>query len=162
MVALTLFTSQPAGVTPLQNDGQSSFFQEDRAMASRKRLSAAIGGLLVALSAPAPSRAHEKSSQMDRTMYVTFNHPVTLPGVKLGSDTYIFELADPTGAWELVRVSSNDRRIVYLTAFTRVVSRPQGMSPNQAVSFGEAAADAAPRIEAWWPAGESTGRQFIY
>jgi hypothetical protein len=131
-------------------------------MASRKWLLTALGVVLVGLSAPAPTRAHESFNDLDQMMYVTFNRPVALPGVALGSGTYIFELADPIGAWNLVRVSSRDRRLVYLTAFTRVVDRPYGMSPDQPISFGEAPANAAQPIKTWWPAGESTGRQFIY
>ena len=131
-------------------------------MASRKWLSAAFGVVLLGLSTPGPTRAHESYNDLDRMMYVTFNRPVTLPGVALGSGTYIFELADPIGAWDLVRVSSRDRRSVYLTAFTRVVDRPRGLSPDQPISFGEARANTPQPIRTWWPAGESTGRQFIY
>ena len=131
-------------------------------MANRKWLSAAFGVLIVALSAPTPTRAHESSNDLDRMMYVTFNRPVALPGVSLGSGTYIFELPDPIGAWDIVRVSSRDRRVVFLTAFTRVVDRPHGMSPDQVISFGEAAPNVPQPIKTWWPAGESTGRQFTY
>jgi hypothetical protein len=136
--------------------------QEDRAMVNRKWLSVALGIVLVGLSAPASMRAHASANDLDRTMYVTFNRPVALPGVALGSGTYIFELADPTGAWDIVRVSSQDRRMVYLTAFTRVVDRPRGMSPDQVISFAEAPANVAQPIKTWYPTGESTGREFIY
>jgi hypothetical protein len=131
-------------------------------MASRKWLSAAFGVVLLGLSAPASTRAHENSDDLDRMMYVTFNRPVSLPGVALGSGTYIFELPDPIGAWNVVRVSSRDRRLVYLTAFTRVVDRPRGMNPEQPISFSEAPSNTPQPIKTWWPAGESTGRQFIY
>lgn len=130
-------------------------------MARRKWLSAALGVVLVG-SLGAPMRAHESATDLDRMMYVTFNRPVTLPGVTLGSGTYIFELADPISAWDLVRVSSRDRRVVYLTAFTQIVDRPHEMSPDQPISFGEAAPTAVRSIQIWWPAGQSTGRQFIY
>jgi hypothetical protein len=46
--------------------------------------------------------------------------------------------------------------------FTRVVDRPSGISEDKVVSLGEAAAGEAPPITAWWPKGDSTGRQFIY
>jgi hypothetical protein len=131
-------------------------------MASHKWWSAAFGVVVLALSAPAPIRAHESFDSLERTMYVTFNRPVALPGVALGSGTYIFELADPIAAWNVVRVSSRDRQRVYLTAFTRVVDRPRGMSPDQVISFSEASASAPQPVRAWWPEGESTGRQFIY
>jgi hypothetical protein len=131
-------------------------------MAHRKLLSIALGVVLTGLSAPASSRAHASADDLDRKMYVTFSKPVALPGLTLGSGTYIFELPDPMGAWNLVRVSSHDRRLVYLTAFTRVVDRPNGLNPDQPISFGEAAANQAPPIKVWWPNGASTGRQFVY
>jgi hypothetical protein len=95
-------------------------------------------------------------------MYLTFNHPVALPGVALGSGTYIFELADSDNAWDVVRVLSRDRSRVYYTGFTHLIDRPAGMRRNQAISFSEAPATAAQPIAAWWPQDESTGRRFIY
>jgi hypothetical protein len=133
-------------------------------MATRKWLSASVAAVLIGLSAPTPIRADASASanDLDRMTYVTFSRAVALPGVELRTGTYIFELADPLGAWNLVRVSSRDRRHVYLTAFTRIVDRPSGMNPDQPISFGEAGRDQAPPINAWFPTGESTGRQFIY
>src|SRR5262245_60654839 len=103
-------------------------------MTRRKMLAAVAGVALLGLSAPA-TRAHENANDLDRMTYVTFSRPVALPGVALGAGTYIFELPDPIDAWSVVRVSSQDRRTVYLTAFTRVVDRPKGLRPNQVISF---------------------------
>jgi hypothetical protein len=131
-------------------------------MTRRKLLATIAGVALVGLSAPVSIRARETANDLDRMMYVKFNRPVALPGVALGAGTYVFELADPMGAADIVRVSSRDHRKVYLTAFTRIVERPAGMSPGQPISFGEAAANAPQPITVWWPNGESTGREFIY
>lgn len=131
-------------------------------MARSKWLSVSIAAILIGLSAPVSTRAGASPNDLDRMMYITFSRAVTLPGVALGSGTYIFELADPLGAWNVVRVSSHDRRHVYLTAFTRIVDRPIGMNPDQPISFGEAPRDAMPPITVWWPTGEATGREFIY
>ena len=132
-------------------------------MTRRKLLAAVAGVALLGLSAPA-TRAHENenANDLDRLTYVKFNRPVALPGVALGAGTYIFELPDPIGAWSVVRVSSQDRRTVYLTAFTRVVDRPKGLSPNQVISFAEAAPNVPQPIRVWWLPNDSTGREFIY
>jgi hypothetical protein len=82
--------------------------------------------------------------------------------VTLPPGTYVFELADPTHARELVRVSSQDRRKVYLTAFTRVIARPATSAPDQMISFGEPRNQMPLPIATWWPAGEATGRAFVY
>ena len=131
---------------------------------TRRTLLATIAGVaLVGLSAPASSPAREKTANdLDRMTFVKFSRPVALPGVALGTGTYVFELPDPIGAFDVVRVTSLDRRLVYLTAFTRIVDRPKDLRPDQTISFGEAAADRPQPIRAWWPAGESTGREFIY
>ena len=101
-------------------------------------------------------------SEANRTSYLTFNVPVGIPGVGLASGTYIFELADPEVDPSIVRVSSRDRSTVYLMAFTELIRRPDGMRRDSPVSFGEAAPDSPVPIAAWYPAGESTGRRFIY
>lgn len=130
---------------------------------TRRTLLAAVAGLaLGGLIAPAATRAHENANDLDRMTFVKFTRPVALPGVALGTGTYVFELPDPNDAWNVVRVTSQDRRTVYLTAFTRVVDRPQGLRPDQVISFGEAPANAPQPIRVWWPAGETTGREFIY
>jgi hypothetical protein len=98
----------------------------------------------------------------ERTTYLTFNRPVSLPGISLGTGTYIFELADPMSNNSVVRVSSADRQRVYLTAFTYPIMRPADMRRDQVVVFGEATNEAPVPIKAWFPDGSSTGREFIY
>jgi hypothetical protein len=95
------------------------------------------------------------------TDYLTFSAPVGLPGVTLGSGTYIFELAEPDGAHDLVRVFSRDRKTLYLTTYTYPVSRPEVVPGKQFVSFHEAAADGPTPIAVWWSDGLA-GRQFVY
>ena len=129
---------------------------------TRRTLLAAIAGVALGFSAPVAIRAHENANDLDRMTYVKFNRPVALPGVSLAAGTYIFELPDPIDAWTLVRVTSRDRRTVYLTAFTRIVDRPRSLKPDQIVSFGEARATEPQPIKVWWPTGDSTGREFIY
>ena len=97
-----------------------------------------------------------------RTNYITFSKPVRLPGVVLGSGTYIFELPDPIGAYEVVTVKSADRHRVYYTGITRIVDRPRGMPETQVISVAEARPDAAVPIRVWWPKYEPTGREFNY
>jgi len=86
-----------------------------------------------------------------------------LPGVTLSPGTHVFELAaDPFNAPGVVRVLSGDRRKAYFMGFTNAAERPRGLRLDASVSLGESAAGAPPRITAWWPIGERTGRQFIY
>ena len=98
----------------------------------------------------------------NRMTYLTFNQPVALPGVALGSGTYVFELAEPMNASNVVRVLSRDRSRVYYMGFTEVVDRPAGMRSDQFISFLEAPSTAPHPIKVWWLPYESTGRQFTY
>ena len=128
-------------------------------MLSRRWLWRSLGILALGLAATSPTRA---AGNYKRTTLLTFNRAVALPGVALGPGTYAFEIADPISAWTAVSVSSADRSRVYFSAFTNTIDRPVGMPRRQAVSFVEARADAPTPIAVWWPADESTGREFIY
>jgi hypothetical protein len=95
------------------------------------------------------------------TAYLTFSRPVGLPGVTLGTGTYIFEYANPEGAHDVVRVLSQDRKIVYLTAHTYAANRSEILPGTQFVSFAEAAPESVLPIAVWW-SGDFGGREFIY
>jgi len=127
-------------------------------MFSRKSLFRASAIALLGAVATVSTGA---SSQAQHSMYVTFNRPVSLPGLTLRSGTYIFETPDPYSSHDLVRVLSRDRSIVFLTTFTRTVDRPAGMKANQVISFREPSRDGTFPIDAWWPQ-DSVGHQFIY
>jgi hypothetical protein len=86
---------------------------------------------------------------------------VALPGVVLPAGTYSFDVASPT-ALDVVVVRSEKRDKLYYMGFTRTVSRPRHMSAQTPVVFGEAAANEAPPIAAWYEIGNSTGHEFIY
>lgn len=97
-----------------------------------------------------------------RTTYFTFSAPVRLPGVALGAGTYIFEVANPDGGSDVVRVLSRDRKTVYLMKFTRFVHRPQTGKLDATVALGETPAGTPPPVKTWYPQSETRGREFIY
>jgi hypothetical protein len=97
-----------------------------------------------------------------QTTYLTFNAPFALPGTALPPGTYIFELADPINARDVVRVLSRDRSRLYLTAFTHRIERPRGLGDGVSVSFSEVPRGVTPPVRAWYPIGVSVGHQFIY
>lgn len=113
---------------------------------------------LVGLAAQPPAGAWGNS---EKTMYLTFNRPVRLPGVTLTAGTYIFEIANPMSTADVVIVRSRDRMRHYYLGLTRPIYRPAGAS-DKIVTFGEAPKGEATPITAWFPAGENVGRQFLY
>jgi hypothetical protein len=120
---------------------------------------AAVGAVSLGLVMGAAGIARSDSSP--HTNYVTFSRGVALPGVELAAGTYIFETPTNSMANSIVRVSSRDRRTVFLTAYTRQVERPNDKS-KMLVTLGEAAPGSAPPVSAWFPIGESVGHEFIY
>ena len=118
---------------------------------------AAIASMAIALTTAVWVHADESS----RTQYLTFSRSVELPGVTLHSGTYVFELPDPDGAPDIVRVTSGDRKTVFLTAYTRSVDRPATVRPDELVSFREAGPGQPIPITVWW-SDARRGREFIY
>ena len=122
---------------------------------------AAIGALFIGLVAAAGSSI--AAGNVDtHTNYITFSRGVALPGVELAAGTYIFETPTNAMSNSVVRVSSRDRKKVYLTAFTRQVNRPNNDNGKLLITLGEAAPGAVPPVSTWFPIGESVGHQFIY
>ena len=126
-------------------------------MFSRKRIVTALAAVILGLATAVSIGARVSN---DHTMYLTFNRPVSLPGVALGSGTYIFELLDHSGH-NAVRVLSRDGKINYFTGLTYSVNRPPDLKRDHVISFGEASPNSPQPIAVWWPDG-SAGRQFIY
>jgi len=119
----------------------------------------AFAALAIGVTAAATTRA--AGVEASRTQYLTFNRPVALPGVALRSGTYIFELADPEAAPDIVRVMSRDRKTVYFAAFTLPVARTSATSTTELVTLGEVASGQPVPIKVWW-SDARTGRQFQY
>ena len=116
--------------------------------------------IVLGLAAGAAS-VHARDT-LTRTTYLTFSTPVALPGVTLAAGTYVFELADPTGASAVVAVRNRARTEQYFMGMTRRVDRPGGATREGAVSFAEAPRGEARPIVAWYPPDSSSGMKFIY
>ena len=121
---------------------------------------AAVGALSLGLVIGASGIA--RSDNSPHTNYLTFSRAVALPGVELAAGTYIFETPTNSMSNSIVRVSSQDRRKVFLTTYTRQVERPKNDKGKLLVTLGEAAPGSAPPVSAWFPIGESVGHEFIY
>jgi hypothetical protein len=114
---------------------------------------AAVLGLAVA-------PAGNASSRVIKTNHLTFSGAVALPGVTLPRGTYTFEIVDLHP--DIVRVLSRDGARVYFMGFTATVTRPVGQRADHLVTLAETSRGVPPRIETWYPIGQSTGRRFIY
>jgi hypothetical protein len=123
---------------------------------SHRKSALALCGAIILVAAATVGHAWSPS----RATILTFSGPVELPGVALGSGTYIFELVDPVGSIDVVTVRDKSRTRVYYSGFTRRVERPAGKMG--AVSLEETGPGVVPRILAWYPTSEAVGHSFVY
>ena len=128
-------------------------------MLARKIVHTLCGVVLLGVLATSTTGAFENAS---RTTYFTFSGAVQMPGVALAAGTYIFEVVNPNGGSDVVRVISRDRKKTYLMRLTRAVERQSGGNLDAAITLGETAAGAPPKVKAWYPQSETRGREFIY
>ena len=112
---------------------------------------AAALALMVAGSVMALGTNHENR--------LTFSRPVALPGVVLPAGSYTFDVASDT-ALDIVVV--RNRTKVFYMGFTGTVRRPASMSRTAAIALGEASANQAPPITAWYEVGQTIGHEFRY
>ena len=92
--------------------------------------------------------------------YLTFQAPVSLPGVTLGSGEYSFQVnhVDSGNAVQVRHRSTN--RLVFL-GFTERVQRPRAVAAGT-VTLGEARAGEAPPVLVWYPTASSLGFRFLH
>jgi hypothetical protein len=128
-------------------------------MLSRKIVHILCGVVLLGVAASAASSA---TFDTRRTTRFTFSRTVQVPGVALPAGSYIFEVANPDGQGDIVRILSGDRSQVLLMRFTRPIYR-QAKGPLKAtISLGESPAGTPPPVTAWYPESETRGREFLY
>ena len=101
------------------------------------------------------------ATPFNRTTYFTFNAPVRLQGVLLPAGEYVFEIANPDTDANVTRVMNRKRSKVYATALSRVVTRPPSGRLDAAIIFGETVSSAPRPVNGWYPAGETSGREFL-
>jgi hypothetical protein len=102
------------------------------------------------------------SFDASRTTYFTFSGNVQMPGVVLPAGTYIFEIVNPNGGSDVVRVLSRDRKKTHLMKLTRSIYRESRGDLKASIALGETPAGTPPPVKAWYPQSETRGREFIY
>lgn len=125
--------------------------------------------LLVALSAVAlvawlaPRAAAQGTTTRQRTTYLTFSQPVSLPGITLPAGTYIFQHLSPdiVNHRHVVQVLSKNRQKIYATllAIPNTQIKPAG---KPFVMFKERPAKAPAAVQAWFYPGDTIGDEFVY
>lgn len=97
----------------------------------------------------------------DRTTFVTFSGPVSIPGKTLPAGTYTFRLADSPSDRHIVQIFDREQAQLLATilAVPAERNRPEG---EPVVTFRETPANMPPALRYWYYAGETGGNEFVY
>ena len=97
----------------------------------------------------------------DRTTYVTFSGPVSVPGATLPAGTYTFRIADSPANRHIVQILDRDGSKVFATLLAVPAERPQP-SGEPVITFKETPSDRPPAVRYWYYAGEKDGNELVY
>jgi hypothetical protein len=89
----------------------------------------------------------------DRTTFVTFSGPVSIPGKTLPAGTYTFRLADSQTDRHVVQIFDKDGANLMATLLAVPAERAD-QEGEPVVTFKETASDQAPAVRYWYYAGE--------
>ena len=101
------------------------------------------------------------ATTLNRTTYFAFNSPVRVTGVLLPPGDYVFEIVNPTTASNVVRIADRKKTKVNVLALTRSIVRPSTKRLDAVIVLGEASPTSPRTIRAWYPAGVTTGYEFL-
>lgn len=118
---------------------------------------AAIGAAFLLAGLFQTARADEWNQQT----FVTFNHPVEIPGQVLPAGTYVFKLADSQSNRDIVQVFNKDQDQIYATvqAIPDYRLEPTGKT---VITFQERKAGAPEAVKTWFYPGALYGVDFVY
>jgi hypothetical protein len=113
--------------------------------------------LFAGVFAPPASAQYWSSRPLDKSTYLTFSRPVSLPDVTLPAGTYLFRFVDPIDAAGVLQVLSQDGKTPYAMVNTIPIVRTETASSHgEIVTFREAPVNAPPEVHAWFFNAEDT------
>src|SRR5215213_4703759 len=97
----------------------------------------------------------------DRTTYVTFSGPVSVPGKTLPAGTYTFRLADSPADRHIVQIFDRDQSQLFATLLAVPAERNQAEG-DPVITFKETPSNMPPALRYWYYAGDRAGNEFVY
>ena len=97
----------------------------------------------------------------DRSTFVTFSGPVTIPGKTLPAGTYTFKLADSPADRHIVQIFDREQSQLFATILAVPAERNQAEG-EPVITFGETPSSMPPALRYWYYAGEKAGNEFVY
>jgi len=121
-----------------------------------RSIAAVACGALLLTSAAATAQTTE-----NRTTFVTFSGPVSIPGKTLPAGTYTFKLADSPSDRHIVQIFDKDQAQIYATVLAVPAERNEA-GGDPVITFKETPTDRPPAVHFWYYAGERAGNEFVY
>jgi hypothetical protein len=112
----------------------------------------------VALTAGA---AAAQSTPADRTTFVTFSGPVSVPGTTLPAGTYTFKIADSQTDRHIVQIFNREGTKLFTTLLAVPAERNEAAG-DPVITFKETPSDRPPAVHYWYYAGEKAGNELVY
>ena len=97
----------------------------------------------------------------NKTTYLTFSGPVSLPGVSLPAGTYTFQIANPDSGSRVIQVTDKEKKNVR-GLFFAIPTQMAEPSNDPVVRFAERPEGSPEAIKAWFYPGERSGYEFVY
>ena len=107
--------------------------------------------LLAVVFAPPASAQIWSTRPLDKSTYLTFTRPVSLPEVTLPAGTYLFRFVDPMNSPGVIQVLSKDGETSYAMLNTVTIVRTEKESnETELVTFRETPVNTPTEIDAWY------------
>jgi len=97
----------------------------------------------------------------DRTTFVTFSGPVSVPGRTLPAGTYTFRLADSPSDRHIVQILDRDGGKLVATMLAVPAERAEAEG-DPVITFKETPSERPPAVHYWYYAGERQGNELVY
>src|SRR5690349_2995395 len=105
--------------------------------------------------------ANAQTVPPDRTTFVTFSGPVSIPGTTLPAGTYTFKLLNSDTNRNIVQIFNREgtKLVTTLLAVPATRMEPTG---DPIITFKETPSDRPPAVHYWYYAGEVAGNELVY
>lgn len=97
----------------------------------------------------------------DRSTFVTFSGPVSIPGKTLPAGTYTFRLADSPSDRHIVQIFDKEQTQLFATLLAVPAERNEA-DGEPVITFRETPSDRPPAVRYWYYAGDKSGNEFVY
>lgn len=97
----------------------------------------------------------------DRTTFVTFSGPVSVPGTTLPAGTYTFKLLNSDSNRNIVQIFNREGTKLFTTLLAVPATRMEP-SGDPVVTFKETPSDRPPAVHYWYYAGDLAGNELVY